>query len=813
MPPMSLAAAVGARSRFLGSLALWRRRRHWSALAALAGLCTALCRCRALLQWLDHRPLPLAAALRPAISSGPTLLSPALGARLVRRRAGILDALLALDEEEDQFVSPFALANGGGSSASSAETEIDGGGWESLQEQLGRRSKEMKERHETALNEGQDRGHQPVLLQTAMSVMFQDEFESPTDPGFYDGTYVDCTFGRGGMSQGLLKRLSSKGRVIAFDLDMAAEAWGRRLEQEDPRFKFVRGPYSALGELLDGVPIHGVLLDAGVSSPQYDDILRGFSSQDLVNGPDRPLDMRFDNSSGPTVAEWVEGATVAELAWVLSNSWDTDISTCTLLLERVAESVMIDQERFGPYTSMRHFCDAVMRVKGYTDGIEKEDWHPKIGKVHPARLVTGSLRSFINHESEQLRQGAESALKVLVPRGRFVICSFRPNEGRVLKQWQCEFEDPSPEIQRKLSRQRLGELYPLTRTDLNYSVRLIGKILKASTWEIDLNPRSRSGKNWVFEKAPRLSPKVSEEPRAAELRFKEPYQPPLREVEPLSFDLESFLAEGAPGSSIRGFEEPIRDALRQAQPPGFNLTSFLGAGAPESLSDSAEEAEAKPKRARKASAKAATAVVPALEEEVDPKPKRGRKVGATGVVAAPAEPPEAKPTTPKRARAAAAAAASSDEEAAAEPKPKPRKSTAKRTVEVAEEETPKPRKKTTKTASEAEDEAPKTKASTTKNNIEAAEAKPKPKKTTTKIASEALKEEERPKPMKTTAKVASEALEARPKAKKTTTTVEVAEEEPKPKKKTTTKKASEAVEEQPKTKTPTKKTKKASSWG
>jgi len=715
--------------------------------------------------------------------------------------------MLALDEEEDQFVSPFAPANGGGSSASSSDEETDGGGWESLQEQLGRRSKEMKERHETALNEGQDRGHQPVLLQTAMSVMFQDEFESPTDPGFYDGTYVDCTFGRGGMSQGLLKRLSSKGRVIAFDLDMAAEAWGRRLEQEDPRFKFVRGPYSALGELLDGVPIHGVLLDAGVSSPQYDDILRGFSSQDLINGPDRPLDMRFDNSSGPTVAEWIEGATVAELAWVLSNSWDTDISTCTLLLERVAESVMIDQERFGPYTSMRHFCDAVMRVKGYTDGIEKEDWHPKIGRVHPARLVTGSLRSFINHESEQLRQGAESALKVLVPRGRFVICSFRPNEGRVLKQWQCEFEDPSPEIQRKLSRQRLGELYPLTRTDLNYSVRLIGKILKASTWEIDLNPRSRSGKNWVFEKAPRLSPKVSEEPRAAELRFKEPYQPPLREVEPLSVDLESFLAEGAPGSLIRGFEEPIRDSLRQAQPPGFNLASFLGAGAPESLSDSAEEAEATPTRARKASAKAATTVVPPPEEEVDPTPKRGRKVAAKDVGTAPAEPPEAKPT-PKRARAAAAAAASGDE-AAAEPQLKPKKSTAKRTVEVAEEETPKPRKKTSKTASEAEDEAPKTKTSTTKKNIEAAEAKPKPKKTTTKIASEALEEEEKPKTKKTTAKIGSEALEAKPKAKKTTTTVEVAEEEPTPKKKTT-KKASEAVEEQPKTKTPTKKTKKAS---
>ncbi|MGV6808236.1 MAG: 16S rRNA (cytosine(1402)-N(4))-methyltransferase RsmH, partial [bacterium] len=148
--------------------------------------------------------------------------------------------------------------------------------------------------------------HATVLLNEAVDALVGD----------VDGVYIDGTFGRGGHSQAILDRLSSRGRLIAFDKDPAAERAARELEQSESRFQFVRGSFADLAAVTRklGVSgqVSGVLLDLGVSSPQLDDAERGFSF--LRDGP---LDMRMDPEQGQSAAEWLAEAKEADIATVL----------------------------------------------------------------------------------------------------------------------------------------------------------------------------------------------------------------------------------------------------------------------------------------------------------------------------------------------------------------------------------------------------------------------------------------------------------------------------------------------------------------
>lgn len=120
--------------------------------------------------------------------------------------------------------------------------------------------------------------HNPVLLKQSVDDLV-------TNP---DGTYVDCTFGGGGHSREILSRLSDKGRLFSFDQDLDA----LKNTIDDPRFTLINQNFRFLENslLMHGVSqVDGILADLGVSSHQFDEADRGFSTRSNA-----PLDMRMN---------------------------------------------------------------------------------------------------------------------------------------------------------------------------------------------------------------------------------------------------------------------------------------------------------------------------------------------------------------------------------------------------------------------------------------------------------------------------------------------------------------------------------------
>jgi len=121
-----------------------------------------------------------------------------------------------------------------------------------------------------------------------------------------NGTYIDCTFGRGGHSAKILEQLDEGGRLFAIDRDMAAYETGQAVD--DARFHIEHLHFSDLNQLAEKhalTEVDGILLDLGISSPQVDEVDRGFSFRF-----DGPLDMRMDQTRGKTAAEVL--ATISE---------------------------------------------------------------------------------------------------------------------------------------------------------------------------------------------------------------------------------------------------------------------------------------------------------------------------------------------------------------------------------------------------------------------------------------------------------------------------------------------------------------------
>ena len=129
-----------------------------------------------------------------------------------------------------------------------------------------------------------------------------------------NGKYVDCTFGAGGHSLEILKKLDKQGSLISIEKDNSAVINLSSEFKDDPRFRLINDTFSNLQNFFQDEEVDGILIDLGISSTQLDDPNRGFSFQS--NGP---LDMRIDTTKGQTAAEWINTATKKEIEDVLND--------------------------------------------------------------------------------------------------------------------------------------------------------------------------------------------------------------------------------------------------------------------------------------------------------------------------------------------------------------------------------------------------------------------------------------------------------------------------------------------------------------
>lgn len=303
--------------------------------------------------------------------------------------------------------------------------------------------------------------HQSVLLDEALNGL-------AIKP---DGIYIDCTFGRGGHSQALLRQLGPKGRLLAIDKDLEAIAHAEKHFAEDQRFAIFHGSFARLAEFAAqaGVKgrVDGILLDLGVSSPQLDEAERGFSF--MKPGP---LDMRMDRTQAFDAETFVNQAKAEEMAQVFREYGEERFAG------RIARAIETAREK-----------ERITRTEVLAEIVKAAN--PKWEKhKHPATRVFQAIRIHVNNELGDLKAVLNQALDVLKVGGRLAVISFHSLEDRVVKQFMHDRE--------KGEQPPLG--VPVRYVDLETDFKRVGKAIKPSQVEVETNVRARSAVLRIGEK-------------------------------------------------------------------------------------------------------------------------------------------------------------------------------------------------------------------------------------------------------------------------------------------------------------------------
>jgi len=222
-----------------------------------------------------------------------------------------------------------------------------------------------------------------------------------------DGIYVDVTFGGGGHSMEILKRME-KGRLIAFDQD---EDVCRNIP-DDSRFLFLNQNFRFMKNnlLFNGIDkIDGLIADLGVSFHQFDEPQRGFTFRS-----DSPLDMRMNKHGKVTAAVLLNTLDENSLADVFYNFGEFTNS------RKIAKNI-VTARLASPLTTVNHLTKAV----------EKFVPHRQEHKFY-ARLFQ-ALRIAVNHEIDYLKEMLEQALQLLKSGGRLAVITYHSLEDRIVK--------------------------------------------------------------------------------------------------------------------------------------------------------------------------------------------------------------------------------------------------------------------------------------------------------------------------------------------------------------------------------------------
>lgn len=289
-----------------------------------------------------------------------------------------------------------------------------------------------------------------------------------------DGIYVDGTLGRGGHSSEILKRIET-GHLYAFDRDaQAIEESNERLKEISNQFTLIHANFSSMKEELQqrGIDqVDGVLLDLGVSSPQFDEAARGFSYRF-----DAPLDMRMDQSQSFT-------------AYELVNTWDYH--------ELVSIFFKYGEEKFAKQIARQIEKQRIEKPIATTfELVEviKKALPAKVlnKKGHPAKKVFQAIRIAVNDELGELQNVLEEGLELLKVHGRFCVISFHSLEDRMVKE---SFHKASsvPIVDKRIP------MMPEDMPVANYRL-ICKKPITARDEELEENNRSHSAKLRIIER-------------------------------------------------------------------------------------------------------------------------------------------------------------------------------------------------------------------------------------------------------------------------------------------------------------------------
>lgn len=294
--------------------------------------------------------------------------------------------------------------------------------------------------------------HVPVMLEEVL------ELFGPLQ----DGVIVDATYGGGGHSAALLRRLPVAVGVLGIDRDPEAIGRGTRNERLD----LVVGNFGDLDTILrtQGIgEIAGILFDLGVSSRQLDTAGRGFSYR-----RDGPLDMRMGPDARRSAHDLVNIASATELARIVRRLGEERFA------HRIARAIVAARPIGGSVHLARVVKEAIPAATRRSGG-------------HPARRTFQALRMAVNAELDALSSGLDQAIRALRPGGRCVAIAYHSLEDRIVKRRfrRGEGRLPGP---------------PLPAPPPVELVALTGKPARPGPAETRCNPRARSARLRAVEK-------------------------------------------------------------------------------------------------------------------------------------------------------------------------------------------------------------------------------------------------------------------------------------------------------------------------
>ncbi len=309
--------------------------------------------------------------------------------------------------------------------------------------------------------------HIPVMLEEVLTGL---QIQS-------DGIYIDATFGGGGHSREILKKLSPRGKLIGIDRNPSALIIGEALQAEARAggwgsLELVQANFSDIDRIAKQSQVahlNGVLFDLGLSS----DLLeaeRGFSFRDETS-----LDMRYDPANELTAADLVNLMEVEELQDIFTQFGEEPHA------RKIAQAIVAWRESKQPFRTAVELKTCIEAVVPRFPG----------QRIHPATRVFQALRIVVNREFQSLQDGLDGAITNLMVGGRIAVITFHSLEDRFVK---------------KTFKRHAGHCVcfkppELCRCDKSQDIKILTtKPLIPSTAEIKTNSRSRSAKLRIAQK-------------------------------------------------------------------------------------------------------------------------------------------------------------------------------------------------------------------------------------------------------------------------------------------------------------------------